>query len=161
MQELPIQGAFHWIEPHFLSLWHCLGNSCNPVNLNDLLVGVGLTTTLVMAVGAISASRQPPPSPTPTPKTVTTPIEPKLPLTTKSSQKKSCVVVIKSTNLRHPSGRKKTGQVIKAGTKVTFTGKQEGGWIEISSPVSGWLWKSQTKKPVLTGSKSYNPHSAS
>jgi hypothetical protein len=39
-----------------------------------------------MAVGAISASRQPPPSPTPTPKTVTTPIEPKLPLTTKSSQ---------------------------------------------------------------------------
>jgi len=110
-----------------------------------------------MAVGAISASRQPPPSPTPTPKTEITPIQPKPLQTTKSSQttqlpkttnpppKKSFVVVIKSTNLRHPSGRKKTGQVIKAGTKVTLTGKQEGGWIEISSPVSGWLWKSRTK----------------
>jgi serine/threonine-protein kinase len=84
-----------------------------------------------MAVGAISASRQPPPSPTPTPKTEITPIQPKplqttqLPKTTNPPPKKSCVVVIKSTNLRHPSERKKTGQVIKAGTKVTLTGNKK------------------------------------
>jgi hypothetical protein len=57
----------------------------------------------------------------------------------------SCVVVVQPSNLRSISGRGKTGEVVKAGTKVSVTGKEDGGWIEINSPVSGWIWKSRTK----------------
>ena len=59
--------------------------------------------------------------------------------------KNNCVVVVSSTNVRSLSGRQRTGKVVEAGTKVTVTGKEAEGWIEISSPVSGWLWKSRTK----------------
>ena len=37
------------------------------------------------------------------------------------------------------------GKVVKYGTRVTVTGKQENGWIEITSPKPGWIWKSRTK----------------
>ncbi|HBE20315.1 MAG TPA: serine/threonine protein kinase [Cyanobacteria bacterium UBA11149] len=57
----------------------------------------------------------------------------------------SCILVIQPSNVRSLSGRSKTGEVVKAGTKVSVTGKEDGGWIEISSPVSGWIWKSRTK----------------
>lgn len=68
------------------------------------------------------------------------------------AQKKSCLVVVSSSNLRTYSGsrQRKTGKVIKAGTQVIATGKQKGGWIEISSPESGWIWKGRTKTSCLT-----------
>jgi serine/threonine-protein kinase len=57
----------------------------------------------------------------------------------------NCIVVVKSSNVRSLSGRGKTKDVVKVGTPVSVTGKEEGGWIEINSPVSGWIWKSRTK----------------
>ncbi len=69
----------------------------------------------------------------------------KKPDSDKNQQKNNCLIVLDSSNVRSVSGRKKTGQVIKPGTKVSVTGKEEDGWIEINSPVSGWIWKSRTK----------------
>ncbi|MEW6494654.1 MAG: SH3 domain-containing protein, partial [Cyanobacteriota bacterium] len=66
--------------------------------------------------------------------------------------KNDCFVAIKSSNLRTESG-KRLGEVIKAGTKITVTGKQKGGWVEISSPVSGWIWKSRIKNTCPQESK--------
>jgi hypothetical protein len=132
-----------------------------------LLIGAG-SATFVIAI-ATSAIHQPRPSlttnpnkPDPTPiKPETTSIKPKKtsikpkktsikPKKTSNQKpetepKKNCVVVVSSTNLRSLSGRQRTGKVVEAGTKVTVTGKEAEGWIEISSPVSGWLWKSRTK----------------
>jgi serine/threonine protein kinase len=65
--------------------------------------------------------------------------------TKENKQQNHCIVVTRSSNLRSVSGRRRTGKVIKAGTRVTVTGKQEGGWLEISAPESGWIWKSRTK----------------
>jgi serine/threonine protein kinase len=64
-----------------------------------------------------------------------------------AEQKKGCLMVVSSSNLRSlsGSGQRKTGKVVKAGTQVTTTGKTEGGWIEISSPEPGWIWKSRTR----------------
>jgi serine/threonine-protein kinase len=62
----------------------------------------------------------------------------------KTKENNSCIVVISSSNLRS-SGHRKTGKVVKAGTKVTVTGREQNGWIEISSPESGWIWKSRTR----------------
>jgi serine/threonine-protein kinase len=104
-----------------------------------LLIGAG-TATVVIAVGAIYASRQP----QPTPATTQNKTEIKT-AQDKTEPKNNCVVVVSSSNVRSDSGRRRTGEVVKAGTKVSVTGKQEGGWIEISSPVSGWIWKSRTK----------------
>jgi len=119
-----------------------------------LLIGAG-SATLVIAI-ATSAIHQPRPSLTTNPnKPDTTPIKPETtpikPDTTsikpkktsnqkpEAEPKKNCVVVVSSTNLRSLSGRQRTGKVVEAGTKVTVTGKEAEGWIEISSPVSGWL----------------------
>jgi serine/threonine-protein kinase len=132
-----------------------------------LLLGAG-TATLVIAVSAISANRQPPLAPAATQnRAEITPSQsqpeqdksqpeqdksqPEQDKSkseqdkSKSEQKKSCIVVLDSSNVRSKSGRSRTGQVIKAGTAVTVTGKEEDGWIEITSPVSGWIWKSRTK----------------
>lgn len=57
----------------------------------------------------------------------------------------NCLVVTRSSNLRSLSRRGRTGTVIKAGTKVITTGKEDDGWIEISAPEQGWIWKSRTK----------------
>nr|AAT41950.1 hypothetical protein [Fremyella diplosiphon Fd33] len=64
-----------------------------------------------------------------------------------AEQKQGCLVVVSSSNLRSlsGSGQRKTGKVVKAGTQVTTTGRTEGGWIEISSPEPGWIWKSRTR----------------
>jgi hypothetical protein len=72
-------------------------------------------------------------------KTEVTPTKPK------PEPKKTCFQVTSSTNLRTGSGRSRTGKVIPEGTKVSATGKEEDGWLEISSPVSGWIWKDRTK----------------
>ncbi|MBD2340420.1 serine/threonine protein kinase [Calothrix sp. FACHB-156] len=64
-----------------------------------------------------------------------------------AEQKQGCLLVVSSSNLRSlsGSGQRKTGKVVKAGTQVTTTGRIEGGWIEISSPEPGWIWKSRTR----------------
>ncbi|YAF96452.1 MAG: protein kinase [Nodularia sp. CChRGM 3473] len=71
-----------------------------------------------------------------------------------SAQKQSCRVVASSSNLRSFAGsgrrRQKTGKVIKAGTMVTATGREEAGWIEISEPEPGWIWKNRTKNSCPT-----------
>ncbi|MBD2201364.1 serine/threonine protein kinase [Calothrix sp. FACHB-1219] len=60
-------------------------------------------------------------------------------------QKTGCLTVISSSNLRAGSGQRRTGKVIKAGTQVTTTGRLDGGWVEISAPEVGWIWKSRTR----------------
>ncbi len=67
--------------------------------------------------------------------------------TKEPEQKTACLIVVSSSNLRSVSGsrQRKTGKVIKAGTQVTTTGKTDGGWVEISSPEPGWIWKSRTR----------------
>ena len=83
-----------------------------------------------------SASATPKPeSPTPQPSASATP---------KPDSTKNCFVVIKSSNIRS-SPRGKTLEVLESGTKITVTGKQENGWIEVSEPVKGWVWKTRTK----------------
>ncbi|KAF3890524.1 MULTISPECIES: serine/threonine-protein kinase [Nostocales] len=61
------------------------------------------------------------------------------------NQLNNCFIVTRASNVRSVSGRRRTGKVIKAGTRVIVTGKEEGGWIELSAPESGWIWKSRTK----------------
>jgi serine/threonine protein kinase len=61
------------------------------------------------------------------------------------NQPNNCFIVTRASNLRSVSGRRRTGKVIKAGTRVTATGKEDDGWIEISAPEQGWIWKSRAK----------------
>lgn len=67
--------------------------------------------------------------------------------------KDDCFVAIKASNLRSESG-KRLGGVIKAGTKITVTGRQKDGWVEISAPESGWIWNSRIKNTCPQESKS-------
>ncbi|GAB4184966.1 MAG: hypothetical protein Fur006_22870 [Coleofasciculaceae cyanobacterium] len=55
-------------------------------------------------------------------------------------------VVTKASNVRKSARSRKTGEVLKPGTKIAVTGKEQSGWIEISAPEQGWVWKSRTKK---------------
>jgi serine/threonine protein kinase len=55
-------------------------------------------------------------------------------------------VVTKASNVRKSARSRKTGEVLKPGTKIAVTGKEQSGWIEISAPEPGWVWKSRTKK---------------
>ncbi|MFP4119733.1 protein kinase domain-containing protein [Coleofasciculus sp.] len=57
----------------------------------------------------------------------------------------SCIIVTAPTNLRSLSGRQKTGTVFPKDTQLTLTGKEEDGWIEISEPEPGWIWKRRTQ----------------
>ena len=77
----------------------------------------------------------------PNPTQPTNPAQP----TNPTQPNNNCIVVVKSSNVRSISGRGKTKEVVKAGTPVSVTGQEEGGWIEINSPVSGWIWKNRTK----------------
>lgn len=101
-----------------------------------LLIGVG-TAIFVVTIGAISANRPQSPNPVTAKNQIET--------TAKTAPKPSCIVVTSSSNVRSLDGRKKTGDVVKSGTKVSVTGKEESGWIEINAPVSGWIWKGRTK----------------
>lgn len=65
--------------------------------------------------------------------------------TTQTTEQNNCFVVTRSSNLRSITGHRRTGKVVKAGTRVTATGKEENGWLEISAPETGWIWKSRTK----------------
>jgi serine/threonine-protein kinase len=65
----------------------------------------------------------------------------------KSKDPNNCTFVMsRSSNVRESAKSKKTGKVLEAGTQLTVTGKEQDGWIEISSPQQGWVWKSRTKK---------------
>jgi serine/threonine-protein kinase len=104
-----------------------------------LIAGGG--ASVLLAVGVIMTSRPPQPSPIVAKNQVTETADNK----NKTEEKNNCIVVVRSSNLRSLSGHRKTGKVVKAGTKVTVTGRQQGGWLEISSPESGWIWKSRTR----------------
>ncbi|BAZ69207.1 serine/threonine kinase [Fischerella sp. NIES-4106] len=104
------------------------------------LLLVGSVAGIILVNGVITTSRPPQPS------SVTAKNQVKETTNkNKSKENNSCVVVVNSSNLRSISGQRRTGKVIKAGTKVTVTGKEENGWIEISAPDSGWIWKSRTR----------------
>ncbi|MDZ8054084.1 MAG: protein kinase domain-containing protein [Aulosira sp. ZfuVER01] len=107
-----------------------------------LLIG-GSAAIAVVAFGIMSANHSQKPSSEPGQNEVKAVAN----NTNAPEQKKSCLVVTSSSNLRSlsGSGQRKTGKVVKAGTQVTTTGKTEGGWIEISSPEPGWIWKSRTR----------------
>ncbi|BAY11413.1 serine/threonine protein kinase [Calothrix sp. NIES-2098] len=107
-----------------------------------LLIGISGAIALI-AFGIMSANRSQKPASEPAQNEVK-----QVATNTKEPEQKiGCLVVVSSSNLRSVSGsrQRKTGKVIKAGTQVTTTGKTEGGWIEISSPEPGWIWKSRTK----------------
>ncbi len=100
---------------------------------------------VILIIGVFSASHPPQPSHITAKNKLEEPIEKTD--TNQPEQKaenNNCIVVIKSSNLRS-AGHRRTGKVVKAGTRVTVTGKQKGGWIEISSPEPGWIWKSRTR----------------
>ncbi|MGC1396562.1 MAG: hypothetical protein WA828_20050, partial [Coleofasciculaceae cyanobacterium] len=102
-----------------------------------LVIGSG---AVILAIGITVINRQQTPTAVITQnKTAATPSKPK------PEPKKACFQVTSPTNLRTGSGRSRTGKVIPQGTKLTATGKEESGWMEISSPESGWVWKSRTK----------------
>jgi serine/threonine-protein kinase len=52
----------------------------------------------------------------------------------------------RASNVRESPRSKKTGEVIKSGTPITVTGKEQNGYIEITSPTPGWVYKNRTKK---------------
>ncbi|PMB35612.1 serine/threonine protein kinase [Fischerella thermalis CCMEE 5319] len=103
-----------------------------------LIFGTGAATLLTY--GVITTSRPPQPTPVVAKNQVKETTD-----KNQTPKKDSCIIVVSSSNLRSTSGRRRTGKVIKAGTKVTVTGKEQNGWIEISSPESGWIWKSRTR----------------
>jgi serine/threonine protein kinase, bacterial len=52
----------------------------------------------------------------------------------------SCTVVSGGLNIRsEPKG--KVVQTVKKGTTLSLTGNQQNGWLEISSPVKGWVFQ--------------------
>jgi serine/threonine protein kinase, bacterial len=52
----------------------------------------------------------------------------------------SCTVVYAGVNVRsEPKG--KVVQTVKKGTTLSLTGNQQNGWLEISSPVKGWVFQ--------------------
>jgi len=56
-------------------------------------------------------------------------------------QQASCTVVIDSLNVR--SGSSKNSNIIgtvQQGTNLYLTGKKQNGWVEINSPVKGWVF---------------------
>lgn len=56
-----------------------------------------------------------------------------------------CVVVTgKNLNIRTTPNGQTTGKLVQVGTNVSFTGQEESGWLKISSPVEGWIWKENT-----------------
>jgi serine/threonine-protein kinase len=52
----------------------------------------------------------------------------------------------RSSNVRESPRSRKTGDVLKSGTPIKVTGKEENGYIEISAPTPGWVYKNRTKK---------------
>jgi serine/threonine protein kinase len=104
------------------------------------LTGTGVVTGVV-AIAAISNLRQlsSVPSPQPSESAIAATSE-----SPQSAQPSLCLLVVSPSNVRSEPGGNKTGKVIPAG-KATATGKEESGWIEVSVPESGWIWKSRTK----------------
>jgi serine/threonine protein kinase len=117
--------------------------SISPQKLR-LFMGAG-AVSVFLAIAGISAMRQP--SPAPAPKIAENKITNTAPEKTPQppTPQNNCVVVVSSSNLRSTNGRHRTGKTIPAGTKVTVTGREEDGWLEISSPEPGWIWKSRTR----------------
>ncbi|MCP6758282.1 MAG: serine/threonine protein kinase [Fischerella sp. CENA71] len=105
----------------------------------------GTAAGIILTYGVITTSRPPQPSSVTLKNQVPETQETINQNQAKVKEKDSCIVVISSSNLRSSSGRRRTGKVVKAGTKLTVTGREQGGWIEISSPESGWIWKSRTR----------------
>lgn len=64
-------------------------------------------------------------------------------VTNPAIQPRTCRVVTNPSNVRSGAGGGRTGKVVPAGTLVTITGKDVNGWIEISAPVTGWVWGSR------------------
>lgn len=125
------------------------GSSHQSPQKSILFIGAG-TAIFVLGMGIVFGLRSPQPSPQPAPNQIAqevtpTPVQPQPQITEKPEPKNNCIVVPSNTNLRGNGGRSRTGKVIKAGTKVTVTGKEENGFIEISSPEQGWIWKGRTK----------------
>ncbi|AFZ03926.1 serine/threonine protein kinase [Calothrix sp. PCC 6303] len=110
-----------------------------------LLIGSGLILLLIVG-NSISGNNKSQQTPISNAQNQTQTVPTNKPEQAKTEEKNNCFVVTSSSNLRSTSGRRRTGEVIKAGTKVTITGKEEGGWLEISAPQEGWIWKSRTKK---------------
>lgn len=80
----------------------------------------------------------------------------------KAQDPNACTFTMRrSSNVRESPRSRKTGEVIKSGTKLTVTGKEENGYIEISDPTPGWVYKNRTKKTCPKPNKADAKKSAS
>jgi serine/threonine protein kinase len=109
-----------------------------------LLLGIGSAIAVVL-FGMISINRPPQPSSQTAKNEIQDTTQKTTDKNTATEEKNNCLVVVRSSNLHSDSGRRRTTGVIKAGTQVTVSGREKGGWVEISAPESGWIWKSRTK----------------
>ncbi|HEY9873829.1 MAG TPA: protein kinase [Candidatus Obscuribacterales bacterium] len=82
------------------------------------------------------------------------------------NSQKSCTVVAESLNIRPGPGTDRDPlNTVQQGTKVLLTGTERNGWVEISSPVKGWVFgESQyincataSQTPVPTPSQTVPP----
>lgn len=107
------------------------------------VLGVG-TAALVIAIATISTLRNSP-SELPTQTTDSAILDTPTPEPSNTPKPEFCIVVVSPSNVRSKPGGSKTGKVVPAG-QATATGKEDGGWIELSAPESGWVWQNRTKK---------------
>jgi serine/threonine-protein kinase len=60
---------------------------------------------------------------------------------TLGNSQQSCTVVAESLNIRSGPGKDRDPlNTVQQGTKVLLTGTEKNGWVEISSPVKGWVF---------------------
>lgn len=111
------------------------------INREKLLWGLGAGVAAVAAIGLLAVPRQPSPSASPTPK----PTQQQAADKNKAPQPNTCIVVLDPSNVRSAPGGGRTGKVVPAGTRVTATGKESDGWVEISAPATGWIWAERTQ----------------
>jgi serine/threonine-protein kinase len=111
------------------------------IDREKLLWGLGAGVAAVVAIGLLAIPRQPSPSSSSAAKSA----EQQAASKNKAAQQNTCIVVIDPSNVRAAPGGRATGKVVPGGTRVTATGKESDGWLEISAPAAGWIWAERTE----------------
>ncbi|MCA1990488.1 MAG: serine/threonine protein kinase [Coleofasciculus sp. S288] len=125
--------------PYVSSVGSPYGQGSVPQSSNKLPLILGTGIAVAGIAIAFYMTRKPEPSPNANrTKTEVTANQPK------PEPKPTCVVG-RSSNIRSAPGGGRTGQVAKAGSKITITGQEKNGWAEISAPEAGWIYKSRAR----------------
>ncbi|HEY9636542.1 MAG TPA: protein kinase [Coleofasciculaceae cyanobacterium] len=60
------------------------------------------------------------------------------------ASQRSCTVTAEALNVRSGPGRTRSVvNTVSQGTKLSLTGTEQNGWVEISSPLKGWVFNDQ------------------